>query len=97
MQLKSKHKVLNNHLVEVRQERLELDKKTFQIIQDFTTVQQAIVPAENQVIIHTCVLMMTGSIRLQVTTRALTQRIDRLEKLIEMHEKSAFPVGRGDA
>ena len=91
-------KVLNKHLAEVRQERLglvqitslevyfstrlfdhiykELDKKTFQIIQDFTTVQQAVVPAENK-----------------VTNRALTARIERLEKLIEVHERNAFPMG----
>merc|ERR1712128_51305 len=68
-------KMLNKHLEEVRQERLELDKKTFQIIQDFTNVQQAIVPAENK-----------------VTNRALTARIERLEKLIEAHERAAFPL-----
>ena len=73
-------KMLNKHLAEVREERLELDKKTFQIIQDFTNVQQAIVPAENK-----------------VTNRALTDRIERLEKLIEMHERAAFPLSRGDA
>ena len=35
------------HLNELRQEKIEIEKKTFQIISDFAGVQQALLPSEH--------------------------------------------------
>jgi len=39
--------LLTSHLEEVREEKVELDKKTFKVIADFAGVQQALLPVEH--------------------------------------------------
>lgn len=39
--------LLQSHLKELRDEKLEIDRKSFQVISDFASMQQSVIPAEN--------------------------------------------------
>jgi len=73
--------MLSLHLNELRQEKIEIEKKTFQIISDFAGVQQALLPSEH---------MSRGP------DKDLKKRVEKLEKLLAMQQANE-KTGKGDS